>query len=94
MKKRRTFGIAAHIAAIAGIIVLVHLCARLAYALFLPSVAYRLAEYDFWTSFWTYTNDPAIVIPTHCIGLMLLCIALAVVLITYFLVTKPTEFSE
>ena len=92
--KRRTFGIAAHIAAVAGIIVLVHLCARLAYALFLPSVTYRLAEYDFWTSFLTYTSDPATTIPTHCIGLMLLCIALAIVLITLFAVTSWREVNK
>ena len=81
MKKRSTFRTAAHIAAIVGFILLIHLHARLAYALFLPSVSYRLVEYEFWDSFWTYTSDPATTVPTHFLGLMLMCIVLAVLIL-------------
>lgn len=81
MQKRSPFGIVMYVLVIAGLILLVHLHARLAYALFLPSVSYQSAQYEFWDSFWTYTSDPAVAVPTHFLGLMLLCITLAILVL-------------
>lgn len=94
MKKRSTLGIATPIVAIAALVALVHLCARLSYALFLPSVSYRLEGYDFWASFWIYTSDPATTVPTHCIGLVFACIALAILLTMFSLATSRSRSSN
>lgn len=88
MQKRSPFTIARCVAAIAGLLLLVHLHARLAYALFLPSVSHQLAQYEFWSSFWTYTSDPATTVPTHFLGLMLLCITLAILVLGWPIAVK------